>query len=60
MVVRVTGGAYEGREGLVAFSNGENIYISGWYDGGYPLEISISMPLDEFLEQLKKPEEKNP
>jgi hypothetical protein len=50
--IEVTGGAYDEREGIVIVRRDDMIVITGWYDGGCPLEISVSISVESFLSQL--------
>ena len=54
MKIEISGGAYAGREGLVIERDTEKelIIVSGWYDGGEPLDVEINIPTAEFLERL--------
>ena len=50
--IEVSGGAYENREGITVARVDNNIVITGWYDGGCPLEISVCMSVESFLSKL--------
>jgi hypothetical protein len=50
--IEVTGGAYREREGLIIEVVDGFITITGWYDGGCPLDIGLNMPFTKFVEDL--------
>jgi len=53
--IKVVGGVYEGREGLMIEHKDGRIVITGWYDGCCDLDVEINMPVEEFVRLLHLP-----
>ena len=56
--IETTGGSYKGREGLVIKHKDGRIVITGWYDGWCGLDVEVNMPVDEFMQRLRLPNDR--
>jgi formate-dependent phosphoribosylglycinamide formyltransferase (GAR transformylase) len=47
---KAEGGGYEGREGLELRRVGNEVVITGWYDGGCAMEIELRLTIPELMD----------